>query len=71
MNLPDFKHKPSRTIRDFETDEGARELARRIRKVWAEQGHTVEGRIEKQSRGSSGSVYVVRTNLINGVPAEE
>lgn len=69
MKIPPFKLPAQRTDTDYFTWQGAHELARRIREVWAEAGHEVIP-VVQQMEGQQG--YVVRCpTLVGGLPIKE
>jgi type IV pilus biogenesis protein CpaD/CtpE len=63
-------------VDDWCSEEGARELARRIRKYWKDRGYKVDVRVETQiASGRKGDVApvrsgFVRSNLLNALPRE-
>jgi hypothetical protein len=48
---------------------GAESLAQKIRGYWMDKDCVVATRIEKDANYYQQTVYVVRSNLINGLPA--
>lgn len=70
---PRFHPGPSAGRLDSFSERGARELARRIRTVWANIGWDVEVRVERiasEELGDGRSIahFIVRSDLINGLP---
>jgi hypothetical protein len=58
------------TQQDWSSENGAAALATRIMAVWREAGHdNVVAWVERvSSRSDKGSVYGVKSNLVNGLP---
>ena len=61
---------------EFCTRDGAIRLAAKIYEYWQSQGYTVHTTVEQMknvsfSKGLNVDVWVVRSNLINGVPPEQ
>ncbi len=55
--------------RDWCTQSGAQEIAAQVRRYWAEQGYNnVQTTVEKLSLHDRDTSYVVRSNLIGGLP---
>ncbi|KAA0581520.1 hypothetical protein [Azospirillum sp. Sh1] len=70
---PRFHPGPSAGRLDSFSERGARELARRIRTAWANIGWDVEVRVERLASedvgdGRSIAHFIVRSDLINGMP---
>ncbi|MBK1837658.1 hypothetical protein JHL17_09545 [Azospirillum sp. YIM B02556] len=70
---PRFHPGPSSGRLDSFSERGARELARRIRAAWARLGWDVEVRVERIASeelddGRSIAHFIVRSDLINGLP---
>jgi hypothetical protein len=49
------------------THEGAQRLASKLRSFWRESP-TVEIRVEASGRDRSGIIFIIRSNLANGLP---
>lgn len=69
---PRFFPGPTRGHLDSFSEEGARELAHRIRNAWGKLGWDVEVRIERISSEDIGDTrskahYTVRSDLVNGM----
>jgi hypothetical protein len=58
--------------KDYLTQSGATDLAAIIHKHWAEKGHLVHVRVEKQqatlNQSSRADIWVIRSNLVSGLP---
>lgn len=59
-------------MRDHCTQEGAQELAERLTRFWAGRGVEINAWIEESSFSPHmrSNYWIVRSNLINGWPAE-
>lgn len=72
IEVPDFIQEAAEFEEDLFTQHGAERLAVTIERQWAQAGHAgVKCRIEPMSvkaRGRGTRIYVVRSNLVNGLP---
>jgi hypothetical protein len=50
------------------TQDGAEQLARRIREYWRSRGAEIHAWVEKGQGGKNHSVWQVRSDLYNGLP---
>jgi len=50
---------------------GAVELARRIRAYWLDRGYAIKTRVESLETDKHSTVYVVRSDLVTGLPPKE
>jgi hypothetical protein len=49
---------------------GAHALAARIKHFWHKKGHAVAVRVEHESGSKCGPIWVVRSNMLDGMPPE-
>jgi hypothetical protein len=67
MKRPRLKDYPNRL-----NQAGALELEKTIRKYWADRGYRIETTIEPMTnRDSKAPVFVLRSNLLNGLPRRQ
>lgn len=61
-------HSTKYTGIDWMLESEANELERRIREYWEKAGFKVKTRIENSSRVNAKTAFVIRSDMVNGLP---
>ena len=71
QRVPPLCQEVKAPLADTGCKSGALELARRIEARWAKLGHKVECWVESEVRGKEGRQFIVRSDLVNGLPRRD